>query len=72
MNLRPDQHIDLTGRLSSLKSSLTPAYRRFESTRPLWQLPQRSEPAHVIWSLFWSWLATTLVGILLLWLLLGR
>jgi hypothetical protein len=62
MHLRPQQHIDLTGRLSSLKSSLTPDCKHFEPARPFWQIPQRSEPTQVIRTLFWAWLIVTALG----------
>ncbi len=47
MHLPPRPFIDLTGHLSSLKSSLTPDCKHFEPTVPLWQLSNapRSQPA---------------------------
>lgn len=45
MKLKPNAHIDLTGHLGSLKSSLTPACKLFESTPPLYQLTHRPHPA---------------------------
>jgi hypothetical protein len=43
MKLAPRSFIDLTGHLSSLKSSLTPASKHFEPTTPLWQLARRPD-----------------------------
>ncbi len=39
----PVRMIDLTGHLSSLKSSLTPDCKHFEPTTPLWQLARRPD-----------------------------
>lgn len=47
MDLPPKPYIDLTGHLSSLKSSLTPDSKQFEPCPPLWHLTNRpaTEPA---------------------------
>lgn len=59
MKLKPNAHIDLTGHLGSLKSSLTPACKLFESTPPLYHLPHRSSPGEFILRLFILWIITT-------------
>lgn len=52
MHLPPKPYIDLTGRLSSLKSSLTPDSKQFEPMPPLWQLADRPHPARGMARLF--------------------
>lgn len=58
MKLAPRPFIDLTGHLSSLKSSLTPDCKHFEPTTPLWQLARRreSDPQTTIMRLFIAFL----------------
>lgn len=57
--LPPDRKpmINLTGHLSSLKSSLTPDCRLFEPMPPLFISRPRSEPSRAIWRLFLAFLA---------------
>lgn len=49
MKNRTPRMIDLTGRLTSLKSSLTPDSKQFEPAPPLWQLAPRPDAAAQTW-----------------------
>lgn len=57
--LPPDRKpmINLTGHLSSLKSSLTPDCKLFEPMPPLYISRPRSEPSSAMWRLFLAFLA---------------
>ena len=58
--LPPKPFIDLTGHLSSLKSSLTPDSKQFEPAPPLWQLDRPAEdPAPWFMRLFLVFLLIT-------------
>lgn len=63
--LPPDRKpmINLTGHLSSLKSSLTPDCKLFEPMPPLFISRPRPEPSRAIWRLFLGFLA--LFGLIL-------
>lgn len=59
-------YIDLTGRLPSLKSSLTPSAPGYHPAPTLFIIPRTAPRGRAFLRLFWAWLIVTALGVLLI------